>query len=194
MAQPVLTAWVCVVCATSRESASKSEVCTTMKRRPTCSGWLLPSTCPAVTGRKKLLFDSMVLVVAPGGRFKKAHTAERVGQAHEHAAVEDAGGGAAFGGPGDAADDLGRRRRLEGDPEPRAEGHELDEGSVGAVVHVVRSHGSLPPASNVGPFGPKGAMRRGPRQGVFENLGWALVAPAGGAFALLTTLLVDQAR
>jgi len=29
---------------------------------------------------------------------------------------------------------------------------------------------------------------------VFENLGWAFVALAGGALALLTTLLVDQAR
>jgi len=29
---------------------------------------------------------------------------------------------------------------------------------------------------------------------VLENVGWAFVAMAGGAFALLTTLLVDQAR
>lgn len=29
---------------------------------------------------------------------------------------------------------------------------------------------------------------------VFESLGWAFVAMAGGAFALLTTLLVEQGR
>lgn len=29
---------------------------------------------------------------------------------------------------------------------------------------------------------------------MFENLGWALLSMAGGALALLTTLLVHQAR
>ena len=48
--------------------------------RPTWSGWATASTKPERTGRTKLVFDSIVVVAAPRGTFRKAH----------HAAAESA--------------------------------------------------------------------------------------------------------
>ena len=72
-------------------ASSRRSVCTTIVVLPTCSGVDVPCTVPCVTGRKKLVFDSMVDVIAPGGRFRNAQTAEAVGQRHQRAAVDHAG-------------------------------------------------------------------------------------------------------
>src|SRR5207249_10214842 len=53
-------------------------VCTTTTRRPTRSGRVVPSTRPARTARKKFVFDSIVVVAAPDGRFRKAQIAPSV--------------------------------------------------------------------------------------------------------------------
>src|SRR5207244_6918658 len=47
-------------------------------RRPTWSGWATASTGPLRTAAKKFVFDSMVDVLAPGGRFRKAQIAPSV--------------------------------------------------------------------------------------------------------------------
>ena len=53
-------------------------VCTTIVVRPTCNGRVVAWTVPSRTPRKKLVFDSIVDVVAPSGRFKKAQIAPSV--------------------------------------------------------------------------------------------------------------------
>src|SRR5213592_1744890 len=73
--QSTSTACVCTTSATRRPVASRTSVWTTIVRRPTCSGCVTASTWPLRTGAKKFVFDSMVEVPAPGGRFKKAQIA-----------------------------------------------------------------------------------------------------------------------
>ncbi len=62
---------------------------------------------PSRTPRKKLVFDSIVDVVAPAGRLRKAHTApSAVGHRHQHSAVQRTERRAQVGAPGQVADDL----------------------------------------------------------------------------------------
>src|SRR3954454_20067375 len=71
----VSTACVCITSATGLPPASASSVCTTIDVRPTWSGRATASTWPALTGRKKFVFDSRVAVPAPSGRLRYAQIA-----------------------------------------------------------------------------------------------------------------------
>jgi hypothetical protein len=46
-----------------------------MSVRPTCSGVATARAIPFLRARKKFVFDSMVVVAAPGGRLRNAHAA-----------------------------------------------------------------------------------------------------------------------
>src|SRR6266516_7352255 len=76
--QSTSTACVCTTSATRRPVASRTSDCSTIVRRPTWSACVTASMWPLRTGAKKFVFDSMVEVPAPGGRFKKAQIAPSV--------------------------------------------------------------------------------------------------------------------
>ena len=71
------TAWVCIVRATRFPEASKTSVSTTIVVRPTWSGRARACTSPSRIAPRKFVFDSIVVVWAPGGRFRNAQTAVR---------------------------------------------------------------------------------------------------------------------
>ena len=66
-------------------------VCTTIVRRPTCSGTASALSRPGGEARKKLVFDSIVVVLAPGRQVEPGHlAAQLVGEGHIGAAMHDA--------------------------------------------------------------------------------------------------------
>ena len=68
-AVPSSTIWVCVTMASNLPCALVIRVCQTIVRRPRCTAAHSPVTVvPAGAGARKLVFDSMVVVVAPSGR------------------------------------------------------------------------------------------------------------------------------
>src|SRR5579863_2057405 len=66
------TSWVCVTIAASLPSALKMRVSTTIVRRPTWIGTETPVILPGGDARKKLLFDSTVVVRIPSGMLSPA--------------------------------------------------------------------------------------------------------------------------
>src|SRR5215472_3569548 len=66
------TSCVWVTCAASLPSAPKICVCTTIVRRPTCSGTATARNRPGCEARKKLLFDSIVVVLISAGLLSPA--------------------------------------------------------------------------------------------------------------------------
>ena len=140
-----MTAWVWVTWATRLSRSSRTSVCTTMVVRPTWSGRLVAWTVPSRMPRKKFVFDSIVDVVAPARQVdERAHRAERVGERHDHAAVQQTGGRAQLLAPRQAAGDLLGARRGQLDPEQSGERHQGD--------HVVElAHGdSVPEPRHLG--------------------------------------------
>src|SRR5205085_6159335 len=72
-AQGRSTAWVWVTFATRRPASSNRSVSTTITVRPTWRGRATASTWPSRTARRKLVFDSIVVVpAAPSGRLRNA--------------------------------------------------------------------------------------------------------------------------
>src|SRR5215510_630666 len=72
------TIWVWIVCASSRPDASVTRVCHTIVVRPRWSGVASARTTPSRPAAKKLVFDSSVVVDAPGGRFRNVAVAPTV--------------------------------------------------------------------------------------------------------------------
>ena len=77
--RPSSTAWVWVTRAIRRPSGASTRVCHTMVRRPRWSGVHSPSmVVPLRPAARKLVFDSMVVVEEPRGRFSTVATAPKV--------------------------------------------------------------------------------------------------------------------
>ena len=74
----VSTICVCVVSDSRRPPPSVTRVCHTCVRLPRCSGVASARTTPGRPGAKKLVFDSSVVVEAPGGKFTTVAAAPTV--------------------------------------------------------------------------------------------------------------------
>ncbi len=84
------TAWVWVTLAMSRSVSSRTEVSTTIVVEPRCRTVAVAVTAPPFTAPRKFVLDSIVdVAIAPSGRFENAaRAARRIGECHDHAAVE----------------------------------------------------------------------------------------------------------
>ena len=137
---PSSTSWVCVTTAQSLPSAFLIEVCQTIVVRPRCRArhsavTIVSTRAPAMN----LVLESVVVVRLPAARLRIVpDRAERVGEGHGGAAVEDAAGGAQVGANRHLGDHPVRRRLGDAHAhEPREqrleqllEGSEIEHGSA----------------------------------------------------------------